>query len=580
MTPELDELERLALVPADRRVFEGFSGVYADCSIGRSILVGLFEVTRREWIETMDPQVVDQCRTYWHEYASLDLPATGMTRSEAHDFARRRGMRLLAAHEWIHVAVGRQTTYYPYGRVSQASWANTRELGLGRPALVGTFESGRSGSYGCYDLAGNVAEWVYGWVPSYSDFDVGSNVPWGTSTALGGSFRDLTRDLYGESRNANDTSPEFNGQTLDPRSRSSSIGLPLRRGRRDLPPGARQPVGQRGDRPPPGAGRGRRLGRVGGPRRGPAAPGAPGGGARRAPGGPVAAGRPAVTARAPWSTFRAALDAAGFRPTKSLGQNFLLDGNMVRSLVADSGVGPGDRVLEVGAGCGFLTSCLAECGAEVLAVEVDPRLFEVASGLLAPWPKVRLLRADALAGKHALGAELAAVLPTEAPWHVVSNLPYSISGPLLVLLSRREPRPESLSVLVQREVAEKAAAAPGTRDWGVLAARLAVRYRTRLGRAVPAELFWPRPRVASQVVHLERLPGPGPDGPRLAAYDRLLDAVFHTRRKTLRASLGAHLGDPARAQGLLEGLGIDPGLRPENLDSEALLALSRALEGP
>ena len=109
-------------------------------------------------------------------------------------------------------------------------------------------------------------------------------------------------------------------------------------------------------------------------------------------------GRAGAGSRPPWSAFRAALEDAGFRPSKRLGQNFLLDENMCRALVRDSGAGPGDLVLEVGAGCGFLTAHLAESGARVLAVEVDARLFEVARGFLGAQESVELLHCDALAG--------------------------------------------------------------------------------------------------------------------------------------------------------------------------------------
>jgi 16S rRNA (adenine1518-N6/adenine1519-N6)-dimethyltransferase len=283
--------------------------------------------------------------------------------------------------------------------------------------------------------------------------------------------------------------------------------------------------------------------------------------------------------RPPWQSFREALDAAGFRPSKTLGQNFLLDGNMARSLVRDAGVEPGDRVLEIGAGCGFLTVHLAGAGAEVLAIEIDPRLCAVASAFLAGEPRVRLLQADALAGKHALAPELEAALPAAGPWKVVSNLPYAIAGPLLVLLTRLPHPPASLSVLVQREVAEKVAAEPGSSGFGALSARLALDHDRRAGRIVPAGLFWPRPRVESRVVHLDRRPGPAPDPARRARYDRLVERVFQQRRKTVLATLSGPAGGRARAQELLAAAGVPAGARPENLTPEVLLALADSLGG-
>jgi len=282
--------------------------------------------------------------------------------------------------------------------------------------------------------------------------------------------------------------------------------------------------------------------------------------------------------RPPWREFQVALEQAGFRPSKTLGQNFLLDPNMARSLVRDAGVGAGDVVVEVGAGCGFLTVELAEAGCEVRAVEIDRRLFEIASEFLAPYERVRIVRGDALAGKHRLGDELAAILPDAPPFHVVANLPYSISAPLLALLAGRDPAPTSLSLLVQEEVARKVAADPGTADWGPLAARLDLGYERRVGRAVPPNLFWPRPRVESRVVHLRRRAGdPAAGEARRGAFDRVVDALFQQRRKTALAALAGGLDDRGRAERVIARAGIDPKARAGELGTGALLALADGL---
>jgi 16S rRNA (adenine1518-N6/adenine1519-N6)-dimethyltransferase len=282
--------------------------------------------------------------------------------------------------------------------------------------------------------------------------------------------------------------------------------------------------------------------------------------------------------RPPWREFQLALEEAGFRPSKTLGQNFLLDPNMARSLVRDAGVGPGDVAVEIGAGCGFLTVELAEAGCEVRALEVDRRLFAVAARFLAPYARVRLVRGDALAGKHRLGPELVDLLPTAGEFHVVSNLPYAIAGPLMALLAGLANPPTTLSLLVQREVAEKAAAEPGSRDWGALPARLDLAYERRVGRRVPAGLFWPRPRVESRAVHLRLRAGADvPAGPRRAAFDRVVDALFQHRRKTVTAALAEALASRERAERALAAAGIDPRARPSELATEALLRLADAL---
>jgi 16S rRNA (adenine1518-N6/adenine1519-N6)-dimethyltransferase len=277
-------------------------------------------------------------------------------------------------------------------------------------------------------------------------------------------------------------------------------------------------------------------------------------------------GRPA------WSSFREALETAGFRPSKKLGQNFLLDENMVRAIVRDARVSPGDRVLEVGPGCGFLTLHLAHAGLELTCVELDARLLLVARGLVPASANVRWIQGDVLAGKHALNPEVVRALPS-APWHVVSNLPYSVSAPFLACLCDLAAPPASITVLVQREVAERIAASPGSSDWGPLTIKLQGHYRTELGRSVSPALFWPRPAVESSIVRLELLPDRLPEGER-EAMDRLVQHLFQHRRQGLARVLGEHWGDRARALAALERLDLDPRERAENLDLATLRALA------
>lgn len=284
--------------------------------------------------------------------------------------------------------------------------------------------------------------------------------------------------------------------------------------------------------------------------------------------------------RGPWSRFKAALDAAGFHPSRRYGQNFLLDENMVRAIVRDAGVVAGDRVLEVGAGCGFLTHHLAAAGVELVAVEIDRRLWTIASELCAGSGAVRIVRADALAGKHALNPEVRALLPEDGPWHVVANLPYSISAPLLVVLAALANPPVSMTVLVQLEVAERIAAAPGVKAWGPLSIRLQLDHEIELVRRVPPELFWPRPRVDSGLIRLRRRALPLVESELRPGLDALVQALFQRRRQALARVLGEHVGDRARGRGMLEELGLDPRRRAETLELAELGALARALPRP
>jgi 16S rRNA (adenine1518-N6/adenine1519-N6)-dimethyltransferase len=287
-----------------------------------------------------------------------------------------------------------------------------------------------------------------------------------------------------------------------------------------------------------------------------------------------------VTQRPPWQSFRAALEQRGFLPSRRLGQNFLLDENMVRAIVRDAQVGPGDVVLEIGAGCGFLSLHLVEAGVDLLCVEVDERLLPIAEKLVSGRGRARFLLADVLAGKNALAPEVARALPGSGYWHLVSNLPYSIAGPLLALLAARPNPPATMTVLVQREVAERIAAEPGTREWGPLSIRLQARYASSILRKVPPDLFWPRPRVESAVARLVRRT-PAWEAEELESLDRLAGELLGTRRQSLGRVLGRSLGDREAARAAIERTGIEPSVRAETLGLEAwrrLIAVLRAGE--
>jgi 16S rRNA (adenine1518-N6/adenine1519-N6)-dimethyltransferase len=280
-----------------------------------------------------------------------------------------------------------------------------------------------------------------------------------------------------------------------------------------------------------------------------------------------------VTQRPPFSTFRAALEERGFRPSRRLGQNFLLDENMARAIVRDAAFEPGAFVLEVGAGCGFLSLHLLAAGADLVCVEIDDRLIPIARDLVGAHGGARFLACDALAGKHVLAPEIETVLPGDRPWHLVSNLPYSISGPLLAVLAGHDRWPETMTVLVQKEVAERIAAAPGTAEWGPLSIRLQLRYVPRILRTVSASLFWPRPKVQSAVVRLERRADVR-DPASLRRADQITTELFASRRQTLGRVLARHFGSREAAHALLADLGIEPNRRAETLHLDQLLALA------
>jgi 16S rRNA (adenine1518-N6/adenine1519-N6)-dimethyltransferase len=277
-----------------------------------------------------------------------------------------------------------------------------------------------------------------------------------------------------------------------------------------------------------------------------------------------------LSERPAWSHFQEQLRAAGFRPSRRLGQNFLLDENMLAAIARDARIARGETVLEVGPGLGFLTQHLLDCGAELVCVEVDARVLAIAQSWIAG---PRWLHCDVLAGKHLLAPAVAAELPQDSRWQLVSNLPYSVSTPVLGVLADLAHPPHGMTVLVQREVAERIAGRPGGADWGLLSIALQADYEVEIVRHVPPQLFWPRPEVESSVVRLARKPQPLERGRR----GRLLELsarLFQRRRQTLGRVLGELWGrEPALAA--LAELGWQPSRRAEELDLDELLALSQ-----
>ncbi len=276
-----------------------------------------------------------------------------------------------------------------------------------------------------------------------------------------------------------------------------------------------------------------------------------------------------MSERPAWAQFQEQLRAAGFRPSRRLGQNFLLDPNMLQAIARDARIVPGETLLEVGPGLGFLTQQLVECGAALVCVEIDERLLAIAQGWITG---PRWLHCDVLAGKHTLAPAVAAALPQSSHWQLVSNLPYSVAAPLLAVLADLAHPPRGMTVLVQREVAERIAARPGSSDWGLLSIALQTGYEVEPTRHVPAQLFWPRPEVESSVVRLVRRSEPLEPGRRRELLT-LAAQLFQRRRQTLGRVLGEIWGRE-RALSRLAELGWQASRRAEELDLSELLDLA------
>jgi len=258
------------------------------------------------------------------------------------------------------------------------------------------------------------------------------------------------------------------------------------------------------------------------------------------------------------------------RPTKKLGQNFVHDANTVRRIVEIAGVQRGESVLEVGPGLGSLTLGILEAGAGVVAVEIDRRLAALLPETVQrhqPGAKLTVVAADALAVRE---------LPGQ-PTRLVANLPYNVSVPVLLHLLETFPALRSAVVMVQAEVGERVAAAPGSRVYGAPSVKAAWYGSWRLAGTVSRQVFWPVPNVDSVLVGFERGLPPGDEDERLRVFE-LVEAAFGQRRKMLRQSLQAQLGaaGTAEASAILESAGIEPTSRGEQLSLGDFLAIARA----
>jgi 16S rRNA (adenine1518-N6/adenine1519-N6)-dimethyltransferase len=250
----------------------------------------------------------------------------------------------------------------------------------------------------------------------------------------------------------------------------------------------------------------------------------------------------------------------GVAPSRRLGQHFLADPNITRKIVGLAAVGPGEHVVEVGAGTGSLTRALAATGAHVVAYEIDagllPVLEEVTQGLDVELRFLDVTTVDLAADLHG------------GRWTMVANLPYNVGTPLLLDALRRVEQIERFVVMVQREVAERLVADPGSGQYGIPSVVAGIHARSRLAFRVPPQVFYPPPKVESAVVVLDR--APAPEGAERAI--EIAGVAFNQRRKMLRRSLSTFFEDPVA---VLEAAGIDPTARAEDLSSADYLSLAR-----
>ena len=272
-----------------------------------------------------------------------------------------------------------------------------------------------------------------------------------------------------------------------------------------------------------------------------------------------------------YEEVRAALRETEFRPRKSLGQNFLIHERVIESILRLLDLDSNDSVVEIGPGLGFLTRRLLARAGQVYAVEVDPLLVErLRRSELAADPKLRLIQGDILE------VPLAEMLP-ERKIKLAGNLPYSISTPVLFRIFDWRAHFSTLVLMVQKEVADRMASLPGTKDYGTLSVWCQVHGRVAEKVSVSPEAFFPRPKVRSTVLKIDLHTDPLVKDDEIPALRGLVRAAFGQRRKTLGNTVGAWLtGDRAEIENFLRSQAIDPQRRGETLSIEEFLKLARA----
>ena len=273
------------------------------------------------------------------------------------------------------------------------------------------------------------------------------------------------------------------------------------------------------------------------------------------------------------SQVRALLDRHGFHTKKSLGQNFLIDRNILDRIVDIAGLGPKSNVLEVGPGIGTLTVALSETAGKVAAVEIDDRLIPILRETTGDRDNITIVQGDILR------ADIAGIVDDVfggEPFTLVANLPYYITSPVIMRFLEEDLPVVRMVVMVQKEVAQRLTASPGTKEWGALSVAAQLYADIDMPFTVPPTVFYPQPQVASGVVRLNKKEVALAPAVK-AAFFFLMRAGFSQRRKTLLNSLLSVLGDRDAVSRACTSAGIDPGVRAEALTIGQWTALAEAV---
>ena len=262
----------------------------------------------------------------------------------------------------------------------------------------------------------------------------------------------------------------------------------------------------------------------------------------------------------------ALLEEHSLSPRRAFGQNFVADPNTVRRIARLADVGPGDHVVEIGAGLGSLTLALAETGARVTAIEIDHGVAPVLRKITAEHSNITVVEGDAMT------LDWRSLLADESRVTVVANLPYNVATPLVADLLDTVPQIDRFVVMVQREVALRLAASAGSADYGAISVKVAYWATARILGDVPPTVFVPRPKVTSSIIEITRRQSPAVDGIPADFLFGLVRQAFGQRRKMLRRSLSDKVTEADFA-----AAGISPEDRPERLDVQAWGRLARVL---
>ncbi|NQT40170.1 MAG: ribosomal RNA small subunit methyltransferase A [Planctomycetes bacterium] len=277
---------------------------------------------------------------------------------------------------------------------------------------------------------------------------------------------------------------------------------------------------------------------------------------------------------------------AGFYPHKKLGQNFLIDGNLQHLILDSAQLGPEDVVLEVGTGTGSLTVLMAPLAGRVITVEIDRHLHQLAFEELFGQDNVRMLLLDALKNKNRLNEELLEVIAAEldavpgSRFKLVANLPYSVATPILSNLLALDTPPHSMTITIQKELADRLVAGPRTKDYGALSIWVQSQCHVEIVRVMAPSVFWPRPKVYSAVVQITLDPARRERIGDRTFFHSFVRSMFFHRRKFLRSELlsafKGRLGKP-EVDEIMARLGVDSTIRAEELTVSEMLALAEAV---